>query len=288
MKTEIIGKEYLILREIDQGLSSIVYLVKSMVTGQKYVAKVYKTKSEYYLNEVSSLKILSSLNCPNIIHIISYGDEPIIKDGIPEKESHQYIILDYVPNKDLFSYVKGLNGLEENECKFIFYKILKAVEICHKNGICHRDLKLENILLDENYNPIICDFGFSSLIENADRTKKLTEYIGTESYLPPEIIRRRPYDGYKCDIFCLGVILFTLVFCSFGFGTATYFNKFYKLIMKNKFEQYWEEIGNNLGHEKINNISPELKRLYFKMVNFDPNKRPSIEEILNDEWMIDI
>ena len=39
----------------------------------------------------------------NIIHIISYGDEPIIKDGIPEKESHQYIILDYVPNKDLFS-----------------------------------------------------------------------------------------------------------------------------------------------------------------------------------------
>ena len=92
MKTEIIGKEYLILREIDQGLSSIVYLVKSIVTGEIYAAKVYKTYSEYYLNEVSSLKILSSLNCPNIIHIISYGDEPIIKDGIPEKESHQYII----------------------------------------------------------------------------------------------------------------------------------------------------------------------------------------------------
>ena len=69
--TEIIGKEYLILREIDQGLSSIVYLVKSIVTGEIYAAKVYKTYSEYYLNEVSSLKILSSLNCPNIIHIIS-------------------------------------------------------------------------------------------------------------------------------------------------------------------------------------------------------------------------
>ena len=101
-----IGKEFLMLREIDSGNTSTVYLVKSMKTEKIYAAKVYGENSESFFNEVDILEKLSSLNSPNIIHLISYGEDYIINNGIPEKETKQYIILEYMPNNDLFYYAK--------------------------------------------------------------------------------------------------------------------------------------------------------------------------------------
>ena len=293
MTIKIIGKEYLIIKEIESGSTSNVYLVKSLRTEEIYTAKVFKNESKYYLNEIEVLKKLSLYNCPGIINLISYGQAPVIKDEASDDEEEeddddyenkQYIILDYIPNKDLFHYIKKSNGLDERTAKFIFYKILKAVEQCHSQGICHRDLKLENILLDENNNPILCDFGFATFIEGEDGNRKLTEYLGTENYLSPEISKNIPYDGIKNDIFSLGVILFCLVFCNFGFSSATRYNKLYKLIIRNNFEQYWEEIGKKIGKEKVNNVSLEFKKLFFKIVSYNPEQRPSIDEILNDDW----
>ena len=287
MINDIIGKEYLILKEIERGGTSIIYLVKSTITQEIYAAKVYTTKSQYYLNEVEILKKLSLYNTPGIIHLISYGEEPIIREDIDDDEEEyyiQYIILDYIPNKDLLYHIKKLKGLNENKTKQIFYKIVKIVEEIHNHGICHRDLKLENILLDKNNSPIIIDFGFGSLIEGKEE-RNLTQYLGTDYYQPPEILNQIPYDGIKCDIFCLGVILFCLVFCSFPFSNATLRNKLYKLIIRNKFDEYWEEIGKKIGEEKINKVSLEFKKLFFEMVSYDPEKRPSINDILNNDWL---
>ena len=84
----------------------------------------------------------------------------------------------------------------------IFSKILRGVLSCHKEGICHRDIKLDNILLDENFNPKICDFGFGTF-----NTGKLNEFLGSPKYASPEILGGIPYDGFKSDIFSLGVLL---------------------------------------------------------------------------------
>ena len=282
--SEIIGQEYLILKTIGSGFTSNIYLVKSIATEEIYAAKVYNYTREnylFYLKEVEIMKKLSLINIPGIIRLISYGEEPIIRDGMPDENAVQYIIMDYMPNKDLFYYVKNKSGLTEREAYSIFRKIVEAINHCHKQGICHRDLKLENILLDENNNPIICDFGFAILIEEKDR--KLTDILGTEHYSPPEI--NRPYDGFKVDSYSLGVILFTLIFAGFGFSEAKKSNKLYKLIYMNKFEEYWKEIGKKYGKDKVNNVSEEFKRLFFRLVSYDPNKRLSTDEILNDDWM---
>ena len=284
MKT--IGKEILIINELDSGATSTVYLVKSIKNEEIYAAKIYNEPSKYYLIEIEMLKRLSSLNCPNIIKLISYGEEYITINGIPEKEKKQFILIDYLPNKDLFFYVSNLKEMNESNIKTIFYKIVKAVEQCHNKGVCHRDLKLENIMLDKNNQPVLCDFGLSGLIETNDEL--LTEFIGTQSYAAPEILRHEPYSGIKCDIFSLGVILFTLMIHKFGFIKAVRSDKYYNLIRKKKFNQYWEEIGKKIGKEKVNNISIEFKELYFKMVAYSPNERPSIKEILNDKWMNNI
>ena len=279
-KYEIIANEYYILEKLDNGGTSNVYLLKSMKNEKNYVAKIYNSQSKYfYEKEVEILKKISLLNAPNIIRLISYGEEEIKIDSYSEPENKQYIILDYFPNKDLLSFIMNKGGIDEQMAIGFFKEILKAVQICHNNNICHRDLKLDNILLDENYQPVLCDFGFSALID-ADGQTKLNDYLGTTKYFPPEILKKIPYDGKKSDIFSLGVILFTLLFNQFGFEIATPTNYLYKLIINQKYEKYWEEIGKNLEHKKVESISSQLKELYIKMISSNPNERPSIETVI--------
>ena len=93
-----------------------------------------------------------------------------------------------------------------------------------------------------------------------------------------------PYDGEKADIFSLGVILFNLRTCKYGFEKASKNNRLYKLIIKNT-KLYWEVLGQNI---EIDGLSKEFKDLFIKMVSFDLNQRPTITEIYNDEWMKEI
>ena len=280
-----IGKEFLVLRTIYSVDTTSVYLVKSMKTEKIYAAKVYGENSESFFNEVDILEQLSSLNSPNIIHLISYGEDYIINNGIPEKEEKQYIILEYMPNNDLFYYATHFNGINEQNIKKIFYKILKAVQQCHDKGICHRDLKLENIMFNEQNEPVLCDFGYGGLL---NENEKFTDFVGTLNYMAPEILRRIPYSGILSDIFSLGVILFALIIQKFGFEKATPSDKLYRLIIQKKYEEYWEKIGNIIGNEIIEKVSPEFKELYLKMVAYSPNERPSIEDIIKCEWLKNI
>ena len=280
-----IGKKFLVLRTIYSVDTTTVYLVKSMKTEKIYAAKVYEENSESFFNEIDILEQLSSLNSPNIIHLISYGEDYIINNGIPEEEEKQYIILEYMPNNDLFYYATHLNGINEQKIKKNYYRILKAVQQCHDKGICHRDLKLENIMFNEQNEPVLCDFGYGGLL---NENEKFTDFVGTINYMAPEILRRIPYSGILSDIFSLGVILFALIIQKFGFEEATPSDKLYRLIIQKKYEEYWEKIGNIIGKEIIEKVSPEFKELYLKMVAYSPNERPSIEDIIKCEWLKNI
>ena len=113
-----------------------------------------------------------------------------------------------------------------------------GLQSIHKENICHRDIKLENILLDENYNPKLCDFGLSEF-----NKENLTESVGTVNYAAPEILEQKPYNGFKIDIFSLGVTLLTLVTGATGFSQATSKDFAYFLIKNNLYEQYWNAFG---------------------------------------------
>ena len=83
---------------------------------------------------------------------------------------------------------------------YFFTKILDAIKCCHDHNICNRDIKLENILLDQDFIPKIDDFGFA-----CKTTENLTNKCGTDGYMPPEIDGKREYDGFKADIFLLSI-----------------------------------------------------------------------------------
>ena len=273
-----IDNKYPILEIKGCGETSNVYLVKDPEKDNYYVGKVLKKETDLFEKEVEILNKLKSIHNPYIVNLLDSGKGEIIRADKPPKAG-QYLILEYAPKGELYNYIfYPRNCLKEKYTKIIFAKILKGIQACHNMGICHRDLNMQNILLDENFNPKICDFNYATL--NNDH---LTEVLGTQKYAAPEILYHQPYDGCKADIFSLGVILLTLLNCNVGFHKAKGCDRYYKNIITKRYNIYWKKISKQLIE-----ISEEVKSLFLEMVSFKPNERPTIEKILNNNWFNEI
>jgi serine/threonine protein kinase len=266
---------YLIIDKLEKGGYSTVYKVKHEKTNKLFAAKVVE---RYCKNEIEMNKKLSETQSPFINKYIDFlqGD---LKLGKTE-DFVSFFIFELCSKGSLNHYINSYyGGFEEKYCKVIFYKILQGIKVIHDNGICHRDIKADNILLDEEFNIKICDFGFSSY------NKKIQdEYLGTRKYMAPEIVKGLTYDAIKADIFSLGVLLFNLRTSKFLFdltkvnGTSLYD------YVKDKNEIIWKIAESN----GIRGLSNEFKKLFLKMVSFEPNERPNINDILEDEWFSEI
>ncbi|KAI1892892.1 hypothetical protein AGOR_G00138200 [Albula goreensis] len=155
------------------------------------------------------IEIISSLKHPNIIRIHEVFES---KDKI-------VIVMEYASQGELYDYVNERRRLPEAEARNIFRQITSAVHYCHKNGVVHRDLKLENILLDQDFNVKLADFGLSNHFQ---RGHLLQTYCGSPLYASPEIVKGLPYQGPEVDCWALGVLLYALVYGSMPFDGADY------------------------------------------------------------------
>ncbi len=131
------------------------------------------------------------------------------------------MVMEYGAKNSLHTYLRSLGNrrLTEEEIKTIFMQICEGLNYCHQKNIVHRDIKLENILLDEKNNVKIIDFGFSVIIEP---DKKLNIFCGTPSYMAPEIAGKVLYKGAPTDIWSLGIILYILLCGTFPFRGSTH------------------------------------------------------------------
>ena len=129
--------------------------------------------------------------------------------------------MEYIGHVSLYTYLKTKPGrkVDENEARNIFSQISDGICYCHKKNIYHRDIKMENILLDDNKNIKIIDFGFS-VINPRDKTLNL--YCGTPSYMSPELVYKREYFGHLVDVWALGILLFIMLNGQYPFK-GTYF-----------------------------------------------------------------
>jgi len=115
-----------------------------------------------------------------------------------------------------FTKTKIHRKLADKECKPIFKQVLQAIEYCHSRGFCHRDIKIDNIIVDKALKVKLIDFGFSTYTNEL-----LKVYCGILSYEAPEIVTKTPYYGQMSDMWALGILLFTLLEGFYLFKAST-------------------------------------------------------------------
>ena len=277
---EKIGSNYIIQEILGSGGQANVFLVTKKGETKQYAAKVFKKENNNSIDiEIKILKELKQYNNKYIINIIEDGNEEIVRNN-RKKKILKYFIMENAPNGNIFDYIYcRKSGLGELYSKIIFQKILKGFECCHEHNICHRDIKLENLLLDDSYIPKICDFGLSCYNSN-----NVINDCGTKKYKPPEINGKNKYDGIKVDIFYLASALMILTTGLPGFSYPKKNDFFFSEIIKEDYDAYWKKMDLQI---KIP-LSKEFKKLYFKMISYKPENRPNIKEILNDPWFKEI
>lgn len=154
----------------------------------------------------NEIRVLKSIDHPNIVKLL---DIVVSKDFV-------HIVLDYCDGLNLYEYMYNRGGkrLSESLARRIFIQLLNAVDYLHRNNISHRDLKLDNIMIDRTGKVTIIDFGFAI---QADCNTKINSFCGTPFYMAPEIYQMVSYNGPSVDMWALAVILFKLTVGEFPF-----------------------------------------------------------------------
>jgi serine/threonine protein kinase len=208
-------------------------------------------------NEISILKMLRH---PNVVKLLETFDT----------DKHHLIVMELCPGGDLLNYVRKRRKLNEKYAKFVFKQIMEGLAYLHDNGVVHRDIKLDNILLDGHGNIKIADFGVSrKVIDN----EILFEQCGTPAYIAPEIVRELGYKGYPVDIWSAGVCLYAMLYGNVPFK-ANQMGDLNKMIL-------------DATIEYKDTVSEEARDLMQRMLQKNPNKRLTALESLNHKWFED-
>ena len=249
---------------LGQGAYAVVRVCTHLNEKIKYAIKSYdkyKLKEPHRRKNIRrEIEIMKMLDHPNIVKM---------REAV-KSHKHVHIVQEYFPGFSLGNYLKSRvsKKLPENEARKVFRQVLGAIDYLHGLNISHRDIKLDNILIDTKLNIKVIDFGFSSL----DDTKSKT-FCGTPSYMAPEIVTRREYLPQKADIWALGVILYIILSGSFPFRAGN---------DKELYAKITEGIK-----ELPESIPSAPKRLISKMLSQNPYKRPHTKELLNELWVLD-
>ncbi|XP_068739100.1 testis-specific serine/threonine-protein kinase 3-like [Montipora capricornis] len=212
------------------------------------------------------IEILKWMNHKNVIRVFD----------LLEGKDQFFIIMELAPKGDLLSLLQERNKLPEDEAKVMFKSIIDGVLHCHKKGVTHRDLKLENILLSEDYQPIVTDFGFARYIGSTKaQRKRSTTFCGSYSYVAPEILRGIPYDGMASDVWSLGVVLYTMVCGRFPFDDSDP-KQLLQQTTSGKLE-YPTTVRLTL--------SPQIRDLIGKMLTPQVNERITLQEATDHPWL---
>ena len=270
---------YLYGRLIGQGAFGKVNLGLNVLTGRVVAIKSFNKKNlgkngENMRKILYETSLMKKLNHPNITKILE----------VFEDQEYILISMEYINGGNLFSFVKKRRKLSEKIAKFLFKQIILGIKHIHSHNIVHRDIKLENILIDFNNNIKICDFGIGRILNS--NKQLLHDKCGTPMYMAPEILisnKNIGYEGFPVDIWSSGIALYIMLSGSLPFNFKGENNSSINDKNYNNAELQNNIINNEPKY--IEKISDEARDLLKKILNKNPNERLNCDQILNHPWL---
>ncbi|KAM3414503.1 Aurora kinase [Cercospora zeina] len=248
---------YTLGRLIGKGSFGKVYLAQHKLTnGSKVVLKSAKKDDANLAREIHHHRQFLHPHIARLYEVIV-------------TETLVWLVLEYCPGDELYNYLLNHGRMKPAKVQKIFTQLVGAVNYVHMKGCVHRDLKLENILLDKHQNVKLVDFGFTR--EYQGSTSYLQTWCGTVCYSAPEMLKGEKYAGEKVDVWSLGIILYALL-CG---------------------ELPFDDDNDNVTKGRILKEDPEYpehmpegaKDLIKKLLSKRPLLRPSLGDILRDPWL---
>ncbi|XP_007947410.1 testis-specific serine/threonine-protein kinase 4 [Orycteropus afer afer] len=251
------------------------YTKQKVMVAVKIISK--KKASEDYLNkflprEIQVMKVLRHKNLINFYQAI-------------ETTSRVYIILELAQGGDVLEWIQRYGACSESLAGKWFSQVTLGIAYLHSKGIVHRDLKLENLLLDKQENVKISDFGFAKTVipnqpvRNSPSYRHMNcfahlsqTYCGSFAYACPEILLGLPYNPFLCDTWSMGVILYTLVVARLPFDDTN-------------LKKLLRETQKEVTFPSNCTVSQECKNLVLQMLR-QASKRATILDIIKDPWVL--
>ena len=198
----------------------------------------------------------------------------------------QYLVLEYINGAELFDIISFTEPFSNNTARYFFHKFMEGLLYLHTNGLVHRDIKVENLMIDINGVLKFIDFGFTAQIQGPHNNGLLNDLVGTRNYLAPELWQGGQYEGTKVDIFCAGIVLFIMLSGHPPFNSANP-NKdiYYKAFANKGPAAYWNVIQSKY-HVNPGFASEEFKNLINMMIACDPSDRPTLQDIMKNKWYL--
>ncbi|KAI3378302.1 hypothetical protein SNEBB_007148 [Seison nebaliae] len=257
---ETLNNRFQFNKTLGKGTYGKVKLASDRRTGgQVAIKSIRKSRIEnpHDLDRIRREIFMSNLDHPHIIKIRE----------VYESKEKIILVMEYAARGELYDYLNRKKRIPENEARGIFRQIVSAVHFLHKNRIVHRDLKLENILIDSNGDVKLADFGLSN---TWSPKSLLNTFCGSPLYASPEIVKGIPYYGPEVDCWSLGVLLYTLIY-----GNMPYQGE--------NFQKLTRQISTGTFFEP-----PEKSDAYSlirKCLCVNPAKRASIDQIAEHWWI---
>ncbi|GAB4848119.1 Serine/threonine-protein kinase srk2a [Ancistrocladus abbreviatus] len=260
-------EKYELVKDIGSGNFGVARLMRNKETKELVAMKCIERGSKIDENVAREIINHRSLRHPNIIRFKEVVLTP----------THLAIVMEYAAGGELFERICNAGRFSEDEARYFFQQLISGVSYCHSMQICHRDLKLENTLLDGSPAPRlkICDFGYSKSSILHSRPKST---VGTPAYIAPEVLSRREYDGKMADVWSCGVTLYVMLVGAYPFEDQEDPKNFRKTISRIMAVQY--KIPDYV------HISQDCRQLLSRIFVANPARRISIKEIRSHPWFL--
>jgi len=248
---------YTVKEMIGKGGFGVVYAAVRKCDGLKVAVKEVSKDTKIQNDDNIPLEIAlmqQVRDVPGVIKLLDYFDTP----------DCFYIVMERFNSKDLFDYISEQGPLNETIAKEMFRDIVETVSLCHQNGVVHRDIKDENILVDiKTLKTKLIDFGSGTYFQN----KVYQEFQGTRVYSPPEWIKYGSYTAEALTVWSLGILLYDMVCGDIPFESD---DEIYRARI------VWSK------HLKLSN---QVKDLIADCLTIDPTKRISLDRIKDHVWL---